>query len=161
MRHDEPVRTFESDPYAPPSSPVDLPLDPYLQRRYVWAQRALLAVLMTLISLMGYWTLVRMRAGAPLGPVAIAAAYQVGLPATAFYLVLRRRHVGYLLSLTAGSMFVSLVPPFLATWPLVGLGIIGLSILLWALPWYVARGWFGYLFKRPLHLARPSLRPRR
>jgi hypothetical protein len=158
MPHDP--GTAPPGPYAPPSSAIDVPLDPRLQPRYVWAQRALLLVLLSLTALMTYWTLVRLRAGAPLVAVAIASSYQVGLPAVALCLVQRRRHVGYLLSVTVGSMFVSLVPPFLQTWPLVGFAMIGLSIALWLLPWYVARGWFGYLFKRPLHLATTSARRR-
>ena len=147
------------DPYAPPASPLETPLDPRLQPRYVWAQRALLAVLLSLAALMAVASGARLRAGVPWVPVLLSSAYQIGLPAVAFHLVRRRRHVGYLLSLTVGSMFVSLVGPVLQVQPLTGSFVLAASVALWALSWYVARGWFGYLFKRPLHLARPSTRP--
>ncbi len=144
-----------TDPYAPPGARV-APPEAALAARYVWAERSLLVVLATLLAMVAVQIALQLRAGAPLQVVAFAAVYQLGVPGAALLLVLLGKQVGYLVALMAGSMFLSLSPPVLMASPFWGGLLIALSVAIWGLSWFAARGRFGYLFKRPLHLARPS-----
>jgi hypothetical protein len=92
--------------------------------------------------------------------LAFVALYELGLPGVALLLVLLGRHVGYLLAMTAGSMFASLSPPLVMASPFRGGLLIALSVALWGLSWFAARGRFGYLFKRPSRLPQRSVRLR-
>jgi hypothetical protein len=144
-----------TDPYAPPSSRV-APPESALASRYLWAERSLLVVLATLLAMVALQMVLQLRAGAPFRPIAFAALYQLGVPGAALLLVLLGKEVGYLVALMAGSMFLSLSPPVLMASPFWGGLLIALSVAIWGLSWFAARGRFGYLFKRPRHLARPS-----
>ena len=153
------MNASQEDPYAPPASPLDS-VEPGLALRYVWAERLLLVVLTTLLLMVAIQMALQVRAGVPFQMLAFVALYELGLPGAALLLVLLGRHVGYLLSLTAGSMFVSLSPPVVMASPFWGGLVIALSVALWGLSWFAARGRFGYLFKRPRERARPFA-PRR
>ena len=144
----------QRDPYAPPAS--DLGSVP----AWAWAERALLVVLSALLVMVATQMVLQLRAGVPFQVLAFVALYELGLPGAALLLVLLGRHVGYLLSLTAGSMFASLSPPVVMASPFWGGLLIALSVSLWGLSWFAARGRFGYLFKRPRQPAGPRRLPR-
>jgi hypothetical protein len=132
-----------------------------LALRYVWAERSLLVVLTALLVIVGTQLALQLRAGAPRQMLAFVALYELGVPAAALVLVLLGKHVGYLVTCMAGSTFASLSPPILKTQPLWGALIIALSVALWGLAWFAARGRFGYLFKRPRQQLARSVLARR
>jgi len=149
------------DPYAPPASLLAASEEQRdLRRGPLYADRALLLILLVTVledvrmaSMLLYLEL------AP-GSVLTLLALPLGLKLATLLLVWTRSQVGYLLSMTVGSLLMTeVVSAYSSGQDWLAMLLAFASVALWVLPWYVARARYGYMFKAPRY-GGPSLSAR-